>query len=122
MHALTKPGAKPASVEDFKKDEEVLVNVSSNIFRYRKGGTSLPTAQIVAGVHAIVRWYKERPFKASDFYDIYHATAALPYCDVFLTERFLGNVLSRPPLDLARHFGTVVAWDEEDALRCLRAL
>lgn len=122
MYALTSPSVKPPTLQDFKKDEEILVNVFSNIFRYGKAGTSLPTAQIVAGVHAIIRWHKERPFKASDLFDIYHATAALPYCDVFLTERFLGTALTRPPLDLAAHFQTAVAWDEEAALRCVRAL
>ncbi len=122
MHALTEPNAKPATAEDFRRNEQVFVNVFSNIFRYGKAGTSLPTAQIVAGLHAIVRWHRDRPFRASDFYDIYHATAALPYCDVFLTERFLGTALSRPPLDLGRHFGTAVIWDEEAALENLRNL
>lgn len=122
MHALMEPNAKPAAADDFRRNEQVFVNVFSNIFRYGKAGTSLPTAQIVAGLHAIVRWHRDRPFRASDFYDIYHATAALPYCDVFLTERFLGTALSRPPLDLGRHFGTAVIWNEEAALQHLRNL
>jgi hypothetical protein len=55
-----------------------------------------------------------------DFYDFYHATAALPYCNVFLTERFLGTLLTRPPLDLSGVFGTIVVWDESEAVDLLR--
>ena len=120
MHALMEPNAKPATADDFRRNEQVFVNVFSNIFRYGKAGTSLPTAQIVAGLHAIVRWHRQRPFRASDFYDIYHATAALPYCDIFLTERFLGTALSRPPLALGKHFSTTILWDEESSLAALR--
>ncbi len=120
FHRTIRPNEQPAAAHDFESADRVFVNVFSNVFRFGKAGTSLPTAQIVAGVHAIARWHKERPFRSSDFYDIYHATAALPYCDVFLTERFLGTALSRPPLDLARHFGTTVLWDEMAALDELR--
>ncbi len=120
MHALMEPNAQPGTADDFRRNEQVFVNLFSNIFRHDKAGTSLTTAQIVAGLHAIVRWHRQRPFRASDFYDIYHATAALPYCDIFLTERFLGTALSRPPLDVGKHFGTTILWDEQSSLAALR--
>jgi len=61
-------------------------------------------------------------FQANDFYDIYHAIAALPYCDVFLTEAFVGMILNHPPLALGKVFGTEIVWTENDALRLLRTL
>ena len=122
LHHLDRPNEQPATAADFQQNERVLVNVLTNIFRFGKAGTGLPTAQIVAGVHAIVRWHQQRPFAAHDFFDMYHATAALPYCDLFLTERFLGTALTRPPLDMAKHFGTTVVWEEESALAAIQAL
>lgn len=97
-------------------------NSITNLFRFGKLGTAVPTAQIVAGLYAAIRWQRQRAFVASDFYDFYHATAALPYCDVFLTESFLGTLLTCPPLDLARIFDTTVVWDEADAVKVLHAL
>jgi hypothetical protein len=119
MYEISQPNAPPLLAAEFEQHGRVLVNVFSNIFRFGKAGTSLPMAQIVAGLHAVVRWQRNRDFKASDFYDFHHATAALPYCDVFLTECFLGTILTRPPLALDAHFGTKVLWDEADAAEAL---
>ncbi len=119
MYEISQPNAPPLQAADFKSHGRVLVNVFSNIFRFGKAGTSLPMAQIVAGLHAVVRWQRNRAFQASDFYDFHHATAALPYCDIFLTERFLGTILTRPPLALDAHFGAKVLWDEAAAVEAL---
>jgi hypothetical protein len=116
MYEIAYPNAPPPLAADYESHGPMLVNVFSNIFRYGKAGTSLPMAQIVAGLHAAVRWQRNRSFKASDFYDFHHATAALPYCDVFLTECFLGTILTRPPLSLDAHFSTKVLWDGADAV------
>jgi hypothetical protein len=61
----------------------LVVNSFTNLIRLGKVGNALPRAQIEAGVHAIVRWHRTRPFSAQDFVDINHATAALPYCHLF---------------------------------------
>lgn len=97
-------------------------NAVYNIIRLGKAGTGLPLIQIEAGMHAAIRWLERRPFQANDFYDIYHATAALPYCDVFLTEAFAGTILKNRPLAFGKVFGTEIVWTEGDALQLLRAL
>ena len=99
-----------------------LVNFLANAVRLGKAGQALPQAQIEAGVHAIIRWHRTRPFSEQDFVDMHHATAALPYCDIFLTERVLGTALSRAPLNLANHFGVQVIWHEEEALPAIESL
>jgi hypothetical protein len=97
-------------------------NAVYNIVRFDRVGTGLPILQIVSGIHAAIRWQRGRPFKASDFYDMYHAAAALPYCDMFLTEAFMGTILKNPPLSFGTLFDTDIVWDEADALQLLRAL
>jgi hypothetical protein len=119
MYEISHPNSPPPLAAELESHGPVLVNVFSNIFRFGKAGTSLPTAQIVAGLYAIVRWQRNRAFQASDFYDFHHATAALPYCNFFLTDRFLGTILTKPPLALDAHFGTKVFWDEVAAVDAL---
>ena len=122
IHRHLLPHERPATSADFRSDSRIIVNAFTNLFRLGQLGTAVPTAQIVAGLYAAIRWQRQRSFVASDFYDFYHATAALPYCDVFLTESFLGTLLTCPPLDLARIFDTTVVWDEADAIEALQAL
>jgi hypothetical protein len=122
IHSATRPNEHPSKPEDFQSDSHLIVNAFTNLFRLGKLGTAVPTAQIVAGLYAAVRWQRQRDFKLEDFYDFYHATAALPYCDVFLTEKFLGTLLTRPPLELSGTFGITVLWEESEAVNLLRAL
>lgn len=97
-----------------------LENVFYNIFKHGKAGKSLPMAEIVSSLHAAIRWNKNRSFKFTDFSDIYHASAALAYCDVFLTEKFLATTLTRPPLSLDKKYGTTVVSCENEALKTLK--
>lgn len=60
----------------------------------------LRSIHIGASIHAGMRWDKNRQFKPNDYYDFEHATAALSYCDVFLTECSLHHLVTRPQLNL----------------------
>jgi hypothetical protein len=111
------PGVTPEERASAARD---LANAFYNIFRLGKAGTSLPTAQIIAGLHAVVRWQKKRAFHFTDYFDFYHAAAALPYCNFFLTERFLTTVLNRPPLSFGDLFGITILCDEGEAIEALR--
>ena len=47
-----------------------------------------------------MRWDKQRKFKPNDYYDFEHAVAALSYCDAFLTEGPLHDLITRPQISL----------------------
>lgn len=97
-------------------------NALHNIVKFNKVETALPTAQVVSSLHAIVRWNKTRDFQGGDFADFHHAAAAIPYCDVFLTERFLAHILSVPPVSLTERFNTDVSADVDEALEVVADL
>jgi hypothetical protein len=120
LFGSTFPEAPPPSEAEIAEQVPLWKNALRNIIRLGKAGTSLPTAQIVSGLHAAVRWNRNRGFKATDTYDFHHAAAALPYCDLFLTERFLGTVLERPPLAFAELFGTTIVHREQQAVVILK--
>jgi hypothetical protein len=101
---------------------ETCANVVYNIIKRKIAGVEFPLIRIVAGLHAIVRWNRKRSFKFQDFFDIYHAAAAIPYCDIFLTERFLKTVCTNSPLDFAESFATKIISDEDEALSVLSLL
>lgn len=114
------PHARAISQVEKDSISQSLSNVLYNIIRFRKSETSLPMVQIVAGLHAILRWNRTRAFQFTDFSDFYHAAAALPYCDVFLTEKFLSTMRTRPPLSFDKHFGVRVYCDEQTAIAALQ--
>lgn len=116
------PQGRTPTAQELAADRQLLVNAFTNLVRLGKIGNALPRAQIEAGVHAVIRWHRTRPFTAQDFLDIHHATAALPYCNLFLTEKFLGTALTSPPLKLASQFGVEVVWRLDEALPSLERL
>lgn len=120
LFGRTFPEAPPPTDTQIAEQVPLWKNVLRNVIRLGKAGTSLPTAQVVSGLHATVRWNRNRGFKATDTYDFHHAAAALPYCDVFLTERFLCTVLERPPLAFAELFGTTTIHREREAVGFLK--
>jgi hypothetical protein len=69
-----------------------------------------------------MRWDKDRKFKPNDYYDFEHATAALAYCDAFLTEGPLHDLVTRPQLNLEAVNGCRVFSDIEAAADYIRSL
>lgn len=108
--AFEAAGGDPQTVDEDKKQKAAreTKNVLRNVVRKGLIRTALPTSQVLAGLYAAVRWQKNRGFHANDIEDFYHAAAAIPYCDVFLTEKFLATIVTRPPLSLTDRFETAV--------------
>lgn len=69
---------------------------------------ALPTLQIGALCHAAIRWDQRRKLTSNDLFDFHHAQAALPYCDVFLTERPLHMLLQQRHIDIGKYFSCSV--------------
>jgi hypothetical protein len=85
---------------------------------------SLPGLRIIAGGHSRIRADQGRKFKPGDGADLFHAAAALPYCNAFLTDRSMRHLLTTPPTDFAGLYGcTVLSTPAEAAqyLTCLAA-
>jgi hypothetical protein len=79
----------------------------------------LPTINIQAGIHASIRWDKQRSYSANDWLDILHAAAGMPYCDVFLTERSLASLLRSSHLAYDKRYQTKVYHTLEEAVASL---
>jgi hypothetical protein len=63
-----------------------------------------------------MRWNKERQFKRNDWHDFGHAAVALTYCDAFLTERPLHELVTRPEPSLESVNGCRTASDTASAV------
>lgn len=79
----------------------------------------LPTIEIQAGIHAAIRWNKERRYTPNDWLDISHAVAGVPYCDVLFTERSLASLLRSSNLRYDKRYETVIAHTVEDAINAI---
>lgn len=81
-----------------------VVNICRNLlyhaFKVPETKKALRSLYIGASIHVAMRWDKDRKFKPNDYYDLEHATAALGYCDAFLTEHPLHDLVTRPQLGL----------------------
>lgn len=87
------------SDDEDQAHEAQLYTFFGNLVRKKQVALMLPTLHIGALCHAAVRWDKGRNLKPNDFYDFRHASAAVEYCDAFLTEKPLRSLLQQ------RHVG-----------------
>ena len=97
-------------------------NLLFHAFKKPETKDALRCLHIGASLHAAMRWDKDRKFKPNDYYDFEHATAALSYCDAFLTEGPLHDLVKRPQIDLEAVNGCQVFSDVAAAADHVREL
>ena len=101
--------------EEIEDGVRKLSNLIYHAFRLGKIRKQLPGLGIMAGIHAAAR-HKGQKFRRGDRHDHLHARVALPYCDLFLTEKSLGHLLTTKPLEYDALYGCRVAWEPEEAI------
>jgi len=116
MAPLLPIGTDPDTV-DKTASAQAGLNLVYSVLSDKKPNLALPLIRILAGLHAFIRWQRRRPFQFQDFFDIRHACAAIPYCDVFLTEKFLRTACTSTLLKFGTSFGTQIISDEHEALQ-----
>ena len=125
VHQLAEKEAG-AELSPTPEERASSINMSRNLLyhAFKKPGTkdALRSIHIAASIHAAMRWDKDRKFKPNDYYDFEHATAALGYCDAFLTEGPLHDLVTRPQVDLEAINGCRVFSDIEAATDHVREL
>lgn len=111
-HGLDTDRETPAAKEFCRQ----MRNVIYHGFRLNRFTTELPSLRIMAGLHAAIRWDKRRKYKANDQHDLLHAEAALPYHDLFLTERSLKSLVSGRNLEFPKLYTCRVEASPAEAL------
>jgi hypothetical protein len=86
------------------------------------GHERIPSAYVVASLHASRRWNKEQMVKVGDFIDYEHAAAALPYCDALFTEKSLATSIKQKHLRLDEKFKCFVAANVDEAIAYLEKI
>ena len=111
-----------ATAEERANSVNMCRNLLYHAFKKPQTKGALRCLHIGASIHAAMRWDKNRKFKPNDYYDFEHATAALSYCDAFLTEGPLHDLVTRPDVDLETINGCRVFSDVQAAAEHVRQL
>jgi hypothetical protein len=93
------------SLKDRRTFDQMWTNLLTSGSKKDAMKDILRTLHISAALHADVRWNKRQRLKANDLWDFSHATAALAYCDLFLTERPLRARVMASHLELDKRYG-----------------
>jgi hypothetical protein len=107
------------AMEDIRAE---MRNVLANVLMSDESSRKLPTMFIVSRLHAALRWDKQRRFETNDLPDFAHATGALAYCDVFLTEAGLHRLVTAGPYRLDKRFDCIVIAAPDEAVAYLEGL
>jgi len=108
-----------------EKDRQLVVEgakkVIYNIFKFKKNKMAmwLPTYHVTAILNAAMRKDLKRNFKPNDFFDFKHASAAMPYCDIFATDKPLAVLLRSGELQLDKKYNTKVVTNTQELLSLL---
>lgn len=107
--------------EELEKAGTEFARFMTNVVRLKpdEAKMKLPQVHLSAMLHAMLRWDKQRKYKANDLEDFRHATCALPYFNCFLTEKSLSHLLTQNPLRAADVYGSRVIFDEDEAIQHL---
>jgi len=89
-------------------------------FAQNKIGRELAHIHIPSKLHTQFRFDKPQRYNANDLDDIGHSAWAIPYCDYFLTERKLADLIRKTQLDSL--FGTIVISKQQDIIEALSKL
>ena len=91
-----------------KKDclthEKILLTLFHNAIEKQEVGIRLRSLHIYALCHAAYRFDKKRNLKKNDFFDFFHASAGIGYCNYFLTEIPLASLLQQKHLRILDDF------------------
>lgn len=112
----------PRGSEEWITVEHQCKNHLAEEFKKEPAKNALRTPHINACLHAYIRWNKGHKLEANHFYDFRHASAALGYCDVFLTERQLRDMVTTKHTALDKRYGCHVIHRLDEAVTCLREM
>lgn len=107
--------------EDAKRTTMAMCGLIFTAFQHKMITTEMPSLRIPVGIHAALR-YGERRHRMGDIEDHMHASLALPYCNAFFTEKKLGNLLTREPLEYDQLYGCTVLWQDNDIVEYLEEM
>lgn len=107
----------PEGLSALLRDQRAVEHTAVEQFKARSLGKLLPGLSIMTELYALYETDRntKRPISSSDWFDSSHAAAALPYCDVFLTERNLAHKLKQM-LKADVQYGCQVISSLEEAL------
>lgn len=111
----------PAS-DEWAKQKRMWEYLLFQLLQKESERTKLPSIHVHASLHAAFRWNKTRQFVANDFYDFFHASAALACCQAFFTDNSLHAVITAKHVALDKAYDCRVIADMSEAIAYLRAL
>jgi hypothetical protein len=117
---ISQYGGEPNSEDDFNM--QLMNNLIYNLFEHNKINISLPSIDIMAGLHTTIRMDKRRKYDPNDFHDFSHARSALPYFDYFFTEGGLAHLVKQKNLNYDVKYSCKVASSYNEILELLRDL
>ena len=82
-----------------RNNNRKLIDTLAEALRTDKLGNQLPSLVIKSGLYAGVRWNRGKQITSNDLHDFGHATAALAYCDYFVTDKRLHHLVNELRFD-----------------------
>ena len=93
LQQMASAGFNSTEIEVMEKQRTTAANNIRRVATHSDGNT-VPSQRIYAALHAAMRLNPDRLYDANDPEDFEHASVAVGYCDLFLTDKRLSVLLS----------------------------
>lgn len=120
LYLQLQPDQRQDVREKKKTDIQPFLNLIYYAFDQGKMEQYLPSWDVMAKLHAVIRWDTKRRYRTNDLDDIGHSMTALPYFDYFFTERSFASLINQVKYD--EKYECVVVSKPDEVLRLLNAL
>lgn len=123
METISRDGKGGVSVGCAERENaESRFTIASSIYQaFKQGyaGRDLPFLQILPSILAMYVIDRERMYKPNDVFDFYHAACALPYSDLYLTEKSMAHLLTSRPLAFDKLYGIKITSRPAEAVEAV---
>lgn len=104
---------------------QVLKSLISNSFMKHEERTVklLPTIYINSCLNAYFMSRKDDRYEGNDIDDIWHLSAAIPYCDFIFTERTMNNRIKfEKEIKIKNYFNSVIEYNLDKVIDCISTI
>lgn len=106
-------------IPDPKQIYDLLEKKASDVLNL---GNYIPSRKITSGIHALFSHDTKRKYEPNDFEDILHSCLALPYFDIFFTDKKNAKILTSDLLSFHTVYNCKIEYNIESCLNILESV
>ncbi|PKA06380.1 hypothetical protein CH366_19415 [Leptospira harrisiae] len=111
-------------IEELKVPEPNITfeNILKKTANVQKLDQYIPSRKIISGIHALYSYDSTRIYEPNDFEDFLHSCLALPYYDIFFTDKSNAKILTSDLLSFDKIYNCKIEYNLEKCIEIIESI